>query len=130
VSDQPLKRYDMVTNYRCGSSIEEMEPSDDGEWMRFEDHERLAAQLAAIRRYDSIVEMERADDYGDWVRWEDVAALLSVRLQAERAPRPFYALAERIVVALRPEAQKIGGGHLAEGEVIQVVEQLLSEART
>lgn len=32
-----MKRYDLITNYRAGSSIEEMEPSDDGEWVRFED---------------------------------------------------------------------------------------------
>jgi hypothetical protein len=38
-----VKRYDLVTNYRCGSSIEEMEPSDDGEWMRYEDHEAIVA---------------------------------------------------------------------------------------
>lgn len=31
------KRYDLVTNYRCGSSIEEMEPADDGEWVRWDD---------------------------------------------------------------------------------------------
>ena len=30
-------RYDMVTNYRCGTSVEELEPSDDGEWVRYED---------------------------------------------------------------------------------------------
>jgi hypothetical protein len=38
-----IQRYDLVTNYRCGSSIEEMERSDDGEWMRWED---VAALLA------------------------------------------------------------------------------------
>ena len=33
----PVKRYDLVTNYRCGSSIEEMERNDeDGEWLRWE----------------------------------------------------------------------------------------------
>jgi hypothetical protein len=32
-----VKRYDLVTNYRCGSAIEEMEPSDDGDWVRYED---------------------------------------------------------------------------------------------
>lgn len=33
----PLKRYDLVTNYRAGSSIEEMERVADGEWVRYED---------------------------------------------------------------------------------------------
>lgn len=32
-----MKRYDLITNYRAGSSIEEMEPSDDGEWVRYEE---------------------------------------------------------------------------------------------
>ncbi len=31
------QRYDMVTNYRCGESIDELERSDDGEWCRWED---------------------------------------------------------------------------------------------
>jgi hypothetical protein len=31
------QRYDLITNYRCGSSIEEMEESDDGVWVRYED---------------------------------------------------------------------------------------------
>ncbi len=30
-------RYDLVTNYRCGDAIEEMERADDGEWVRYED---------------------------------------------------------------------------------------------
>lgn len=38
-----MKRYDLVTNYRAGSSIEEMEPSEDGEWIRYEDHEAIVA---------------------------------------------------------------------------------------
>jgi hypothetical protein len=42
--------------------------------------------------------------------------------------RPYYRLAERIVIALRPEVGKIGGGHLAEGEVIGLVETLLAAA--
>lgn len=36
-----VTRYDLVTNYRCGSSIEEMEHSDDGEWIRYEDVEAM-----------------------------------------------------------------------------------------
>lgn len=47
-----MKRYDLLTNYRCGSSIEEMELSDDGEWVRWEDvlemHDRLVAERDAI----------------------------------------------------------------------------------
>ena len=43
-----MKRYDLVTNYRCGASIEEMEPADDGEWVRFEDIP--ASPLSEIER--------------------------------------------------------------------------------
>lgn len=38
-----MKRYDLVTNYRCGDAIEEMESYDDGEWMRYEDHAAIVA---------------------------------------------------------------------------------------
>jgi hypothetical protein len=41
-----LHRYDLITNYRAGSSIEEMEPSDDGEWVRFEQVLTLLASLS------------------------------------------------------------------------------------
>jgi hypothetical protein len=43
-----MQRYDLVTSYRCGTSIEEMEKSDDGEWARWEDvlamHDRLVTE--------------------------------------------------------------------------------------
>lgn len=46
---QELKRYDLVVNYRAGSSIEEMERSDDGEWVRYEDVvQQLDATAAAL----------------------------------------------------------------------------------
>lgn len=41
----PMKRYDLITNYRCGSSIEEMEPADEGEWVRWES---VASRLEAL----------------------------------------------------------------------------------
>ncbi len=40
------QRYDLITNYRCGSSIEEMERADDGEWIRWE---AVEAEIAALR---------------------------------------------------------------------------------
>jgi len=46
MSEQTPKRYDLITNYRCGSSIEEMELADDGEWVRWESVE---AELSALR---------------------------------------------------------------------------------
>ena len=41
-----MKRYDLVTNYRCGSAIEEMERNDeDGEWVRYEDVSPAAGRV-------------------------------------------------------------------------------------
>lgn len=45
---EALKRYDLRTNYRAGSSIEEMERDDDGKWIRYEDV--ASALLAAEQR--------------------------------------------------------------------------------
>lgn len=48
MSTRGVPRYDLVTNYRCGSSIEEMERNDEnGEWVRYEDVETLAGRRAA-----------------------------------------------------------------------------------
>jgi hypothetical protein len=47
VSERAIHRYDLITNYRCGSAIEEMEPSDDGEWVRYEEFEALLMELSA-----------------------------------------------------------------------------------
>ena len=44
----PLRRYDLVTNYRCGGCIDEMERSEDGEWVRFEDVEKVLAYAAEV----------------------------------------------------------------------------------
>lgn len=44
-----MKRYDLITNYRCGLAIEEMEPADDGEWVRWEDVQ--AALCADFKRW-------------------------------------------------------------------------------
>jgi hypothetical protein len=50
----PVRRYDMVTNYRCGESIDELERADEGEWVRWED---VAAALQQVQR----LEQEIAD---------------------------------------------------------------------
>lgn len=42
------QRYDLMTNNRCGSSIEEMEPADDGVWVRWEDVEVALASHADL----------------------------------------------------------------------------------
>jgi len=41
-----LVRYDLVTHYRCGDAVEEMEPSEGGDYVRFDDLE--AALLAGV----------------------------------------------------------------------------------
>ncbi len=68
------RRYDLITNYRCGSSIEEMEPSDDGEWARWDDvlvlHDRLVTErndldkrrIAEISRLAARVQELEADN--------------------------------------------------------------------
>ena len=43
-----LKRYDLVVNYRAGSSIEEMQPADDGEWCRVKQVQELLQSLSAL----------------------------------------------------------------------------------
>jgi hypothetical protein len=63
-----MARYDLVTNYRCGSAIEEMEPSDDGEWVRYEDiQSQLAAQSSRLRS----LEQRLRDLEGKWRRDAD-----------------------------------------------------------
>ena len=50
MSEKP-QRYDLVTSYRCGSAIEEMEKSEDGEWVRWESllavHDRIKLEHEA-----------------------------------------------------------------------------------
>lgn len=45
-----LKRYDLITNYRCGDAIEEMEPREDGEWVRYDDVEAIIEEHAEMLR--------------------------------------------------------------------------------
>ena len=56
-----LKRYDLVTNYRAGSSIEEMEPADDGEWVRYEDIEAaLKAAPPVMHDEDDLARVDQS----------------------------------------------------------------------
>lgn len=41
-----MQRYDIVTNYRCGQSVEEMEKAEDGEWMRVPSCDDCQHQIA------------------------------------------------------------------------------------
>jgi hypothetical protein len=59
--DTRPQRYDLVTNYRCGDAIEEMEPSDDGEWVRY-------ADVLASPRASAATEMEHSREKAlEWV---------------------------------------------------------------
>ena len=73
-----MKRYDLITNYRCGSAIEEMEPSDDGEWVRYEDVE---AQIAEVKSdLDAFVEHHLASEKA-FVALQDERDKLKVELE-------------------------------------------------
>jgi len=55
-----VQRYDLMTNYRAGSSIEEMEKSDDGEWIRVDD------VLAVLGRRSPQPAQEQPVQYVAW----------------------------------------------------------------
>ncbi len=75
-----MNRYDLITNYRCGSSIEEMERSDDGEWVRVEDVQKQLEQLPTKTTVTLVDEFERWAKTWDGddrlVRLSDVLASL------------------------------------------------------
>lgn len=62
-----LARYDLITYYRCGASIEEMTPSENGDWVKFADVEAALRQVAAQTREDAarIVEQQAQWHYGE-----------------------------------------------------------------
>ncbi len=74
------QRYDLVTNYRCGDAIEEMERADDGEWMRFDD---AATAMESLYR-----------------------ELLSVSLTQQHAALQRIAALERQLAAAREEIRR------------------------
>ena len=57
-----MTRYDLVTNYRAGSSIEEMERSDDGECVRYEEVEALKAEIKHLVLTTPNIEGRRGND--------------------------------------------------------------------
>jgi hypothetical protein len=58
------KRCDLITNYRCGSAIEEMEPADDGDWLRYEDvGPILDACLTLLRQQQEPQKPQPLDHY-------------------------------------------------------------------
>jgi len=91
-----IQRYDLVTNYRCGSTIEEMERSDDGEWVRWEAvQERIHALEADVAELESLREkmsslltrtanaLKGEPDELKWHDWSDLPTV-AARLTAER----------------------------------------------
>ena len=103
-----FRRYDLITNYRAGSSIEEMEPADDGDWIRWEG---VAAEIASLR--DQLAQQQawkakeqsaalaiavvlidagyKGDGNVEGVKW------LSAQLAAERASRAQMVEASKFV---------------------------------
>lgn len=70
-----IRRYDLRTNYRCGSSIEEMEQDDDGDWVRYED---IAALLASERTARQQAEQAwRVLGFGRWEQVGDIGGWIS-----------------------------------------------------
>lgn len=71
MTDTP-QRYDLVTNYRCGQSVEELEKADDGEWVRWEDVqariEHAEAEVAQLRQGidDLLAVVARTGDQRAW----------------------------------------------------------------
>lgn len=62
-----MKRYDLVPNYRCGEVVDEMELSDDGEWVRFENVTALRSALEALIQ-GWRAQAERHKKHGDCYR--------------------------------------------------------------
>jgi len=96
VGESMIQRYDLVTNYRCGSTIEEMERSDDGEWVRWEAvQERIHALEADVAELESLREkmsslltrtanaLKGEPDELKWHDWSDLPTV-AARLTAER----------------------------------------------
>jgi len=96
--EQTPKRYDLITNYRCGSSIEEMELADDGEWVRWESVE---AELSALRAeqtrlreaLESVAQGLRSDSLN--IQADDVGLMTSLGYA-----EALMEIAERISAAL------------------------------
>jgi hypothetical protein len=65
-----MQRYDLVTNFRCYQTIDEMERSEDGEWIRYEDLLDRLVELAP--QYSDM----QARDFGTAYSPEDWAQLL------------------------------------------------------
>ena len=42
-----IKRYEMVPKTRCGIVIDELEQCDEGEWMLYDQHEKIIAEYQA-----------------------------------------------------------------------------------
>ena len=81
------RRYDLITNYRAGSSIEEMEPADDGEWIRWEDAaaeiRRLSARCAALEqalRGWQKIPRPWIDGGVTWAEWDAACTAIEVAL--------------------------------------------------
>ena len=43
-----VSRYELTPHYRCGDVCDEMDPDDDGSWVKFEDYERAEIATAKI----------------------------------------------------------------------------------
>jgi hypothetical protein len=59
-----VKRYDLVQVNACYTTDHEMEPSEDGEWVRYEDiHEAAMSLVLKWRQKFPVASLMCADDY-------------------------------------------------------------------
>lgn len=122
-----MQRYDLVMNYRCGSSTEEMERADDGEWIRYEDVEAALSQANAGRDamaglYLQSLETRSTADailralhtkLRDWViRLEDVKRVLVKTNEIKRAREAAFTILNELQQELRSELYGPAGGAL------------------
>ncbi len=60
-----MQRYDLVTSYRCGTSVDEMTRADEGEWVRWEDVDASLQEMAQ-ELHAAINEPMYAGTRADW----------------------------------------------------------------
>ena len=100
------KRYDLVTNYRAGSSIEEMEPADDGEWVRYEDVASIQREvLVKADSYLSLLWYRPSTPRDTELQLEVPRVIAALRKAYEQAPGAVSLLiAVDPIAAERPQA--------------------------
>ena len=110
---EKLPRYDLISNYRCGDSIEEMERADDGEWVRVE------TVLAALASLPTEQEHESRSPDGDGPWSESVEAGSCQRRQSRIATDRAHELASENAARLsRNKSGECGADTTRDGNPV------------